>query len=120
MPRWWRCVAVATAVLVCAACRAQPRAIDNVVLITIDTLRADHLGIYGYGRPTSPFIDALARESTVFDTAVPTCPATAPSVASILTGLHRNSHRVMGNGWILAEDVETVAEILREIGRAHV
>ncbi len=93
--------------------RAGPR---NVILVTIDTLRADRLGAYGYARPTSPAIDALARESTLFETAVPTCPATAPSVASILTGLHRTSHRVMANGWILPSDVETLAEILKGHG----
>ena len=52
----------------------------------------------------------------MFETAVPTCPATAPSVASILTGLHRNAHRVLGNGWILPDDVETLAEILKAHG----
>jgi arylsulfatase len=84
--------------------------------VTIDTLRADHLGAYGYARPTSPAIDALARTSTVFENAVPTCPATAPSVASILTGAHRATHRVFGNGWTLPDGAETLAEILKARG----
>jgi glucan phosphoethanolaminetransferase (alkaline phosphatase superfamily) len=47
-----------------------------VVLITIDALRADHLGVYGYGRPTSPVIDALARESVVIEDAIAQAPYT--------------------------------------------
>jgi hypothetical protein len=47
---------------------------QHVVLVTVDTLRADRLGAYGWRKPTSPAIDALASQSTVFETAVPTCP----------------------------------------------
>ncbi len=98
-----------------AACGGEP-APTNVVLVTIDTLRADRLGLYGWTRGTSPAIDALGRTSTVFDAAVPTCPATAPSLASLLTGTHRASHRVFGNGWTLPNDVETMAELLKAGG----
>ena len=99
------------------ACRKGPPAAPrNVVLVTIDTLRADRLGVYGATAATSPVIDALARTSTLFDAAVPTCPATAPSVASILTGNHRATHRVFGNGWNLPPAVETVAERLQGQG----
>src|SRR6185369_7953254 len=57
-------------VLLVVACHrdARPR---GIVLVTVDTLRADHLGAYGYSRPTSPFIDGLAATSTVFENAVP-------------------------------------------------
>jgi arylsulfatase A-like enzyme len=79
-------VASLLAMIGCGRSRPEPL---GVVLVTIDTLRADRLGLYGYGPPTSPRVDALASESTVFDAAVPTCPATAPSVASFLTGLYR-------------------------------
>jgi len=57
----------------------------NIVLITIDTLRADHLGCYGYQRATSPNIDCLAKNGTVFKNAIAQAPWTIPSLASLLT-----------------------------------
>jgi arylsulfatase A-like enzyme len=101
--------------LALAGC-GRPEHPRSVVLVTIDTLRADHLGFAGYAQPTSPNMDALAAVSTVFDTAVPTCPATAPSVASILTGLHKAAHGVRRNGSALAPAVTTLAERLRAAG----
>ena len=64
----------------------------NLVLISIDTLRADHLSAYGYARPTSPRIDAFAREALVFDEAFTTSPWTLPAHASMLTGLYPEEH----------------------------
>jgi arylsulfatase len=87
-----------------------------VVLITIDTLRADRLQYHGYDRPTSPFLDTLAAESTVFEHAMATSPSTAPSIASLLTGMHRASHGVHANGATLPDAVETVSELLRANG----
>ena len=101
------------ALLVLAGCRGHPR---DVVLITIDTLRADHVGAYGYPRPTSPAIDALAADGLLFERAVPTCPATAPSIASLLTGLHRARHGAIRNGKAMSLDVQTLAEILQAHG----
>ena len=60
----------------------------DLVLITVDALRADRLGIYGYARPTSPHIDALARESIVFERAYCAGPSTAFSIASIMLEDH--------------------------------
>ncbi|HXJ36223.1 MAG TPA: sulfatase [Candidatus Eisenbacteria bacterium] len=105
--------ALVAMVLACACNSHPPR---HVVLITIDTLRADHLGLYGYRHPTSPFIDSLAAESTVFDEAVAPSPVTAPSVASILTGLNRASHGVRANGESLPAYVPTLAEMLKAHG----
>lgn len=93
-----------------------PKPPRHVVLVTVDTLRADHLGAYGYRPPTSPFLDGLAREATVFEQAIATAPSTAPSVASLLSGLHRASHGVWSNGGTLPERVTTLAEILRAHG----
>jgi arylsulfatase len=92
------------------------RSLDAVVLITVDTLRADRLGVYGSPEPTSPVIDALAAESVRFTRAATTCPATAPSIASILTGHHRAVHGVERNTTPLARKVLTLAEILRRAG----
>src|SRR5207247_8558769 len=77
-----------------SACAAPAR--PSVVLITIDTLRADHLGCYGYARPTTPRIDALAKESLLFERAYTTLPRTTQSVASILTGRYPKSHGARG------------------------
>jgi arylsulfatase A-like enzyme len=66
----------------------------NVLLIVVDALRADHLSSYGYDRPTSPNIDRLAREGTLFETAISAAPYTAPSHASLLTGRYPHQHGV--------------------------
>lgn len=88
----------------------------NVVLITIDTLRSDHLGCYGYTRETSPNIDRFAEESVLFENARATCSATAPSVASILTGAHPASHGVARNGSVFPDVVQSAAEMFRDSG----
>lgn len=67
----------------------------NVVLITIDTLRADHLSSYGYRRKTSPFLDSLAARGTLFSNAWAAASWTPPSMASIFTGLYPRSHGVI-------------------------
>jgi arylsulfatase A-like enzyme len=66
--------------------------VRNVVLITLDTTRADHLGLYGYKRPTSPTLDALAPSATVFDLAIVQAAVTSISHATILTGLYPYHH----------------------------
>ena len=75
------------------ASRPQPRL--NVLLITIDALRADHLGAYGYPRPTSPNIDRLARESVRFDRAVSQWPLTSPSFAALMSGTYAHTNGLM-------------------------
>ena len=60
----------------------------NIILISVDTLRADHLGLYGYGRKTSPRLDELANEMVRFDRAYAPAPWTLPSHAAMLTGVH--------------------------------
>lgn len=66
----------------------------NVLLISLDTLRADHLGTYGYDRPTAPRLDEVARGGAVFTQAIATANWTLPTHASILTGLLPPKHRV--------------------------
>lgn len=70
----------------------------NLVLISIDTLRADFLGCYGYSEPVSPHLDRLASRSLVFAEAYATAPFTGPSHASILTSQHPSTHGVIYNG----------------------
>lgn len=89
----------------------------NIILISIDTLRADHLGYAGYERATSPHIDRLAREGVVFSHAIASSNWTLPSHASMLTGLHPARHHAVQFAFApLRPDRETVAESLWDIG----
>jgi len=65
----------------------------NVVLIVLDTVRADHLSVYGYARPTTPSLEALAREATVYRHAAATSDVTLSSHASLFTGLYASAHK---------------------------
>jgi arylsulfatase len=69
----------------------------NVLIVTIDTLRADHLGCYGYFRDTSPSLDALAAESLVFDRCLAPVAQTLPTHTSLFTGLYPHEHGILGN-----------------------
>jgi arylsulfatase A-like enzyme len=102
----------APAVGVAAAGEHEP----NVVLISIDTLRADHLQVYGYERATSPNIARLAEEGVLFTNAATTWPSSAPGHASMLTGLYPPTHGVMGNGYRLSSVVPTLGEAARAKG----
>jgi len=71
---------------------------ENLVLVTVDTLRSDFLGVYGHETPVSPNIDLMASRSLIFERAYSTAPFTAPSHASILTAQHPSTHGVIFNG----------------------
>jgi len=91
----------------------------NVLVIGIDTLRADHLGSYGYPRPTSPHIDALAAEGVVFSNAIAQSPWTLPSFASIFTGLLPSVHRAgEGTGLTRSRLDARVPTLATELHRA--
>lgn len=93
----------------------------NVVLITIDTLRADHLGAYGYRRPTSPVLDALAADGTLFTSGWAHAPSTRYSIPAILTGRLPLDVDYDTNvaGWPgLSPRATTIAEILKARGFA--
>jgi arylsulfatase A-like enzyme len=81
----------------------------NVVLITVDTLRADRLGAYGYkDRPTSPRLDAELASGVVFENAMAARAATWPSLASLLSGLYPRSHGVTENGYGFPDGLPTL------------
>ena len=88
----------------------------NVLLITIDTLRRDHLGTYGYPRPTSPHLDAFAKGSVVFEDAQSQAPWTLPSLASLMTGLETSAHGCRTFHDALAPSYDTLAERLFAAG----
>jgi arylsulfatase A-like enzyme len=90
----------------------------NLLLITLDTLRADHLGVYGYDRPTSPALDAFAMRATVFEDVTCSVPTTLPSHVSIFTGLRPLQHGVRRNGQDPPRDLLTIFDLLAERGAA--
>ncbi len=89
----------------------------NVILISIDTLRPDHLGCYGYEAPTSPNIDRLCEDSVTFGQVIAQAPSTLHSHASILTSLIPHHHQATWGGKTrLPEAATTLAEVLSEEG----
>ncbi len=88
----------------------------NVVVYLVDTLRADHLGTYGYSRPTSPSLDAMGSEGVVFDHAMAQSGWTRTSVASILTRLQPREHAVLDRDDTLSDEAITLTRLLSEQG----
>lgn len=116
---------------VAAACSADPEAPGaasnppalapgprrpDIVLVVLDTLRADHLPVYGYDRATAPNLDTLAAESTVYENAHAASSWTLPSHASIFTGLYPIAHRAHHEHRMLDLSYETLAEALQGAG----
>jgi arylsulfatase A-like enzyme/Tfp pilus assembly protein PilF len=93
------------------------RAPRNVLVITLDTLRADHLGSYGYAAAQTPRLDALARSGLRFAQATTVVPLTLPAHSSLFTGAFPAWHGVRDNGgFYLGDDQVTLAEVLRDRG----
>jgi arylsulfatase A-like enzyme len=88
----------------------------NVVLISVDTLRADHLGAYGYARPTSPYLDRLATEGTLFEHAISPTAWTLPAHASMLSGVLPKRHGALRGDSRIAADVPWLPEALHQAG----
>ena len=89
----------------------------NLLLVSIDTLRADHLGSYGYAAAQTPRLDALARSGLRFARATTVMPLTLPAHSSLMTGTFPAWHGVRDNGgFYLGEDQTTLAETLRDRG----
>jgi arylsulfatase A-like enzyme len=88
----------------------------NIVFVSIDSLRRDHVGCYGYGKATTPVIDALAADGVRFDSAVSTTSWTLPAHAAMFTGLYDSTHGLYDNGLRLAPEHATLAEQLAASG----
>jgi arylsulfatase A-like enzyme len=106
------------------ACRTPLARKPDIVLVLVDTLRRDHLGIYGYGRDNSPNLDALAATGRIFDNHVATASPTVPSTLSMLLGLypveHGFPHRSIGQFAAARphypDELHFLAEELRDAG----
>lgn len=102
------------ALVACSGADAGPR--PSVILISWDTVRADHLSLHGYEVRTSPHLEALAEEGITFESAYTTAPWTLPAHMSMLTGLYPGQHGVAGREQSLAPSVASLAERLGGAG----
>lgn len=116
IPLWWLSKIREPA----PVCKKEITRTPNILMIGSDTLRADHLGAYGYSRPTSPCIDSLAKQSTLFYNCYVPLARTAPSLVSLFTGCWPDKHRIKDN---FISDVEaqnlslpSLAECLEKSG----
>jgi arylsulfatase A-like enzyme len=90
--------------------------LPNLVVVSIDTLRAQSLGAYGYGRDTSPFLDSLAAQGTLFENAIAPATTTAPSHMSLFSGLYPVRHGVLTAPLSAPPEVESFVQRLRGAG----
>jgi len=88
----------------------------GTILISIDTLRADHLEAYGYGRDTSPFLTKMAQRGVLFENAITPIPSTLPAHVSMLTGLHPKEHLVYPPDGVIPDSIEMLAEVFQGAG----
>ena len=93
-----------------------PLGIRHVLLISLDTLRADHLACYGHEFVQSPALDELAREGVVFDYCISSAPTTLASHTSLFTGKYPHTHGVPRNGFEVPDANVMLPEVLREHG----
>ena len=93
-----------------------PTTQPNLLMITFDTLRADHLGAYGSSDGLSPNFDALAAGSVMFNNTYAVSSTTSPSHITMFSGLYPNEHGVLKNGVVVSDDVVTISEHLRDNG----
>lgn len=85
---------------------------STIVIVSFDALRADHLGLYGYPRSTSPELDSFLRDSMIFQNAIAPKSKTGPSLASLLTGLYPLRHGALRHGWDLHPSTDTLPALL--------
>lgn len=88
----------------------------NIIVILIDTLRADHLSCYGYERQTSPFIDRIAEQGVLYENAISPAAWTPPAHASLFTGAYPSRHGVDHSHLALMPELVPLPEVLRRYG----
>jgi arylsulfatase A-like enzyme len=92
------------------------RLVRHIFIITADALRADHLGCYGYNRPTSPSIDLFSKDAVLFENAISQGAATLPSTASLFTSVYPSAHKTDVNNSKLPEIFLTLPEMMTAKG----
>lgn len=118
---WFQLIAWTAAAVVCVACGGESSSPSSserphIVLITVDSLRPDHVGAYGYDRATSPSIDTLAEQGAVFEVATSSSSWTLPAQAALFTGLPDYVHGVDRGSRPLLPDRRTLAEAMQSAG----
>jgi arylsulfatase A-like enzyme/Tfp pilus assembly protein PilF len=120
MPALWRLlggVALGIALIGCLLTSSQTLPGPSLILITVDTLRADRVGAYGYAKARTPTMDRLAARAARFEHAVSHSPLTFPAHVSIFTGQYPSAHGARDNGtFVLGDSAVTMAELLRSAG----
>ncbi len=117
-----RPLAAAVLLLMVVGCGGRARAVDSLqpsrgfILISLDTVSAQHLSLYGYERETTPFLVQLSQRATVFEYAFVQLPGTLPSHMSMFTGLYPDQHDVFPPDSVLAAEIPTVPEVLKAGG----
>jgi arylsulfatase A-like enzyme len=109
-------LAGAIAVALVGTCSPAPAKRPNIVWVVWDTVRADHMSLYGYEKKTTPFVDEWARGARVYDDCTSASSWTVPSHASMFTGLLPAEHGAQHENEFLAEDLTTIAELLKSAG----
>jgi arylsulfatase A-like enzyme len=109
---------VAALLVLCFCGAGAPDDRPNIVLISFDTLRADHVGAYGYRGTTTPFIDSVAARGTLFTNDLTPFTSTTPAHAAMLTSLHPFKTGSMNLAMPMATELETLPEVLRKQGYA--
>jgi arylsulfatase A-like enzyme len=107
-------IALVAVIVALSACREHSP--SNVILVIVDTLRADHLPFYGYSRDTTPYLSSWIEEAVIFDDCSSPIPITTPAISSILTGLYPRNHGARNTGDVLDDGWLTTAEVLEEAG----
>jgi len=100
----------------CRPAAQKPPELRPLALVTIDTLRADHVGAYGYPRATTPFLDRLAAHGVLFENAISSSSHTAPSHTTMMTSLQPFQHGLLENGMPLPPGNHTLADLLSGAG----
>jgi len=111
-----RLAAALLVVLTVGACEKAAPKRPSVILVSIDTLRADHMGLYGYERDTTPFLDRWAKDALVFERAFTAAPWTLIAHMTMLTGLYPEQHGVQEGDVALNEGLPILAERLQRAG----
>jgi arylsulfatase A-like enzyme len=109
-------VALVVGAFAWSAARGKSAKRPNLLYVSVDTLRADHLGTYGWSRPTSPNVDAFAAKGVVFERAQSSSSWTLPSLTTLMTSLLPSTHRCEKDSSRLDPSYTTLAEILRDAG----
>ena len=115
---FWLIAVLVGLALILPQCRRAAPDKPNILLLVVDALRADHLGLYGYSRNTSPRLEEFARRGIVFDRAYAQAPSTFPSTAAMFTGRYPSHTQISSEEhWFeLSRECRTLAEVLTEAG----